>query len=466
MEALVRILVGILLLVLLIKLALLRRFAAAPAHSPVDPWDDGLLPTQQEDVQALVSAVTTSKLEDPARVVKFEGRWGEGKSFLLRRFPDALRAHAAENDIESPAVVMIDVWKHQAEPDLHLAIFEEVLRNRHYLRGFGWLAYPWTVFAGRHLSGALMTLSLKLQSAAVDFPVKLPALPWQRPLERLVRRQQKRRRRTVIVLDEIDRAAPVMAQTAITLALRSLDLPGSVVVLSYVEPIMRYKAFNPLVPNALADVASSMEAILFEEAFDRPEPSLTAPADGSVYAWWASWCLPNLGPTNPAGDVPTGAPTGGAPAGPAPPADKRACLEELDKRLRRGFEGADRPTRLKLQARFDERYLGRPGVRVRPLAIRSVADMAYTFATLRPLAERVGGPDSPEARAVVADELERWAAQPGGGARVTPSVRALEGEIGSMLSSVASEMDQVQGSPSVLTATLVAAAQSVHNRYS
>jgi hypothetical protein len=94
----------------------------------------------------------------------------------------------------------------------------------------------------------------------------------------------------VIVLDEIDRATPRVAQSAMTFALRSLDMPGVVVVLSYVDEIIRYKVFNPLV-KSLPDLASTMEPVIFDQGPEAandgptsmPGGPLTWPDHGNTY---------------------------------------------------------------------------------------------------------------------------------------------------------------------------------------
>lgn len=264
-------LIGLLALVN-VKLLLLQRYAAAfrsKARSGTK-----LLPTQEEDLERIRQGVIGPDLEEAGRLLQVEGRWGEGKSFLLGRLDPYFQDKDEGQPL--PAVVLVDVWKHQAEPDLHLAIFEEVLAHPCYLAGFGWLHYPVLLVGGRYLGSLLVKLPLLGKAGAgIEVPLKLPRLPWQQSFQRLVARQRRKRHRTVIVLDEIDRAAARMAQEAITLTRRALDLPGVTVVLSYVDDLIRYKVFNPLISERLLDLDSTMEAVIYAEAygFDDPRPA-------------------------------------------------------------------------------------------------------------------------------------------------------------------------------------------------
>lgn len=434
---LLRFLLAIPLASIILKLLLLRRYAliARAKHTPVALQD--LLDTQRKDLSQLAGLITGQRLHEPSRIVRFTGRWGDGKSYILRRLETHLEAH----NVSGQAVAYVDVWKHEAEPTLHLAIFEELLSTPCYLRGGGWMHYPLTLVPGRYLSGGIAKISLKIKSGSgAEVPVALPALPWQRHTERLVARQRRQGNRTVIVLDEIDRAAPIMAQTAITLALRSLDLPGVVVVLSCVKDVLRYKAFNPSVEAGLPDLGSTIDASLFVAQFERDPPALgRIPANPSLHTWWPSY-----------------APDASKDA----PSDQRPHLTTVQERLHRGFEGVDAATRLALQGQFEERYLGRVGVDVHPLSLEDAAAIAVTFPGLISDALRVAGvaSDAPQqaierVKAEVRIALE--ALVDGRGNRDSvPPVRVFESELGTILLAQVFALDRSEheGDPALLAA--------------
>jgi hypothetical protein len=108
-----------------------------------------------------------------------------------------------------------------------------------------------------------MRLNLHFAHAAMDAKVVVP-LRWQEALRRAAEKWHKSNLKVVIILEEIDRADPPMAQAAITLSKRALELPGVTVIIPYVEEQMRYKVFNPLHCYS-PDLASSMYAILHKE---------------------------------------------------------------------------------------------------------------------------------------------------------------------------------------------------------
>ncbi|NBZ89939.1 hypothetical protein [Stagnihabitans tardus] len=63
----------------------------------------------------------------------------------------------------------------------------------------------------------------------------------------------------VLIVDDVDRCAPVVAQKYVTLLRRGLNLPHLAVVLPYTPDQLRYKVFHPLSVD-LPDLGSSMEA--------------------------------------------------------------------------------------------------------------------------------------------------------------------------------------------------------------
>lgn len=282
---------------LLSKLALLHRFSAFHGAQVLRRPEEleRLLPFQTADLEKLRKAVLAGRVHDGARVVQLVGRWGEGKSFLIERFGIYME-HQRENDTKPTnlcAVILIDVWEQQNEPNLHLAIVEQILGHKRYWYPYGWLLYPLSLYLTWLTKEAKLAISAgSTMNAKVELPVSLPPPTGKRTLERLVARVRAKNCRTVVVLDEIDRATPQVAQAAITLARRSLNLPGVIVVLAYVDELIRYKAFNPLV-DCLPDLGSTMRAVIFASGPDQGGPGtpggvLSTAGDGSL-AKWAAW---------------------------------------------------------------------------------------------------------------------------------------------------------------------------------
>lgn len=342
----------------LVKLHLLGRFGdvAWGRRASVDQDVERLFPHQRSVLTRLLETIARESINDPGRVVQFAGRWGDGKSFLLHHLWAVAAAERARGrEVEAASFVLVDVWKHEAEPDLHFAVLREVLGDFRYLARFGWLRYPALLALGAAPSG-LVKLSLRLRDANAELPVvALPRLPWQRTFERLVRRQVRQGRRTVIILDEVDRATPHMAQAALTITRRALDVTGVTVVVSYVEEFIRFKAFTPsLVDDVtripLPDLGSTMEAVIFDHAVDtpgsgRPITSLATPG--------------YHGP------------------------------DSLAARLRNHYDGLDFHDRRRLQAKFAEKFLGRRVVKCDPFPAEGVARVPAEFKSLAGVAAKV-----------------------------------------------------------------------------
>lgn len=428
--------------VLLGKLVLLHRFAGlerSQVRRDAQVETDRLLTYQRDTMERLWKAVSETKLTDDAHVVQLAGRWGDGKSFLVHRLGRYLRSSAVESAGEAGLradVAIVDTWKHESEPGLHLAILEELLRNRRYLYPYGWLRYPLTLLVGRSVRQVRMQLSLK--AVATEMNYVPPRLPWQRPLEQLVARHRKRGRRTVIVLDEIDRATPEVAQSALTLMRRSLDLAGVSVVVCYVDPLIRYKVFNPLLDRVLPDLGSTMEAVIFEEAFERggserrDDTTLGSVKGDSVEQWWA-WQRRD-----------------GADAG--------TSGLDLSSALRRGYAGASHGTRRRLQQRFAERYLGTRLVRVGVLGPDDLADMLGKFDELKPVVKRLAG--DADVGPAVKEALTGWSGRRGAESYEPPPIRPLAGRLFEILTELKAELSltSLGTAPPELVAAAVTAA--------
>jgi KAP family P-loop domain len=431
------------------KLLLLRRFAAISGSKAIRSAEElnRLLPFQQEALGRLQNAILTGRTSDAARLIQLAGRWGEGKSFLIERLEIALNAEelpeARRVERSNCAVVVIDVWKYQSEPDLHLAVVEEILGHRVFWHPYGWLLYPLTLFLVRVVKEIRFAISAgSTPKAKVELPLTVPRLTGQHSLQRLVARARRRSWRTVVVLDEVDRAAPPVVQAAVTLARRSLDMPGVVVVLSYVDELIRYKAFNPLL-DSLQDLGSTMRAVIFAEGpeqgnLDRPGGRLNTADPGALVAWEA-WkqAGANRVPAQSSADTA------------APPDDRKPpTLEQDDKQLseavRLAYAGVGPSHRRVLQQRFAERYLGTRPIELHRPDDHDVAKMVTSFDTLSYLVEDLVGTKLDDQRAsrvtgAIELALTTWKSTSLGADQVAPPIRALEGELFRRLSSVRPE---------------------------
>lgn len=354
-----RVPVAVFLAILLAKLLLLNRHATrARAQASIKP--PPLLPSQERALEELGKLITDQFF---GRVLPLEGRLGEGKSFLVQR----LRADW-NGDRARPVVVVVDVWQQQTESDLQAAILEALYSSPAYLARLGWLQAPASFLFARWIAairGWTSTLELRVRQSKVGLRVDLdiPGLRWQSHFERATARMARAGRGTVMVLDEIDRAAPPVTQAALTLARRSVDVPGVTVLIPYIRSLIRYKAFNPLQPT-LPDLGSSMDAILYEERFAaRSANSLGGDPMDPIRKTWDELQHQNAQ----AADA----------AAPAPPGD------QLTQSLRLGvFANAKGLFRERLQERFEEKYLGAAALQLHPPDAQDMADMVVKFGGL------------------------------------------------------------------------------------
>ncbi|EKD98099.1 MAG: hypothetical protein ACD_23C00587G0003 [uncultured bacterium] len=229
-----------------------------------------LLPGQRRIIRHIFNAVDELDPRWPGRMLGLHGVWGAGKSYIvqaLENFEDFHEKSCANQVAASPkrAVVRINIWEQQREPDLHFAIVRAVLAHPKIFECC-FDAYPWRIlfapvlnFFG-HLLPKSLRLNLNISNVALSAEMSIPMV-WQNAFKAVVRTAVSRNIRLVVVLDEIDRAEPALAQAAITLGRRALDLPGVLVVLPYVEEQLRYKVFHPL--NMVSpDLRGTMEAVL------------------------------------------------------------------------------------------------------------------------------------------------------------------------------------------------------------
>lgn len=196
-----------------------------------------LLPTQQACLDQIEEAIRTSGKGD--NLVQLVGRWGDGKSALLTE----VRA------LHPDSTALVDVWKHQSPGDMHVTLVSSILATPAHLRYWGWMHLPASMMLGRVVPRLRGLTKTRIPSGTeVEVNFELPELPWQQALERSIRRVHARTpgagASTIVVLDELDRAESSMTQKTLTIMRRSLDLDGIVTVLSYVESVITFKAFN------------------------------------------------------------------------------------------------------------------------------------------------------------------------------------------------------------------------------
>lgn len=459
---------------ILAKLLLLQRFGTRyccrVSFADEDDELNRLFPFQRSYLEELRKAIIARPADQGARVVQLEGDLGQGKSFIIERLGLFLQhAEGVENGKDQPgkggknefAVVVINVWEQESEPDLHLAIVEQILSHEKYWYPYGWLYYPLSLFVARVAKEWRFALSAgkAATKAEVQIPLTLPRPTGRRYLEQQVARVQNRRPglRTIIVLDEIDRATPRVAQCAMTFARRSLDLPSVVVVLSYVDPIIRYKVFNPLV-KSLPDLSSTMHAIIFDRGPENTinDPDLSRGSDtmpGGPYTekhpaslrGWEAWQSAVEARMSGATDnTATGDRAQNSGDVKLDAKDSDDC--RLSATLQLAFANAQGSERRRLQKKFSEKYIGTNRVQIWPLGLEDVALVAVRLDTVRNrVLALLGAVDSAdfgkdaEQRLVltITSALERA----NHGPHRPPTLRVLEGALLLYLSSVEAEIE-------------------------
>jgi hypothetical protein len=230
-----------------------------------------LLPSQERIVDDLIDLASHMRREATGRLVGLSGDHGTGKSYLLEAFRQRLEA---SKDI---AVVPVNIWENQREIDLHFAVAKQVFSHPKVLDRCVDV-YPARLVLMPPLMGLTYLLPKGFrfnlgasQSDLLDSNASVPMV-WQDIFRRIVGRAKQKNLTIVVVLEEIDRADPPIAQVAITLARRALDLPGVLTILPYVEAQMRHKVFNPMTV-ATPDLRGTMESILHDRYPGRGEKS-------------------------------------------------------------------------------------------------------------------------------------------------------------------------------------------------
>lgn len=210
----------------------------------VDLPSPPLLPSQKTFVESMTAQLSSFDLIHPGPLWAIKGGWGSGKSFLMEALHRELEAN------EQVAVVYIHIWREQTEHDLHLAIVEAILSHpKLLLECFS--AYPNSMVLRKigHFFSRVMPFGMKVANGSLEVlldPQKALPMIAQQDLEQVVACARRKGLRIVTILDEVDRATIPVAQAAIVLTRRALNLPGLAVVLPYVEGQLRRKVFTPL----------------------------------------------------------------------------------------------------------------------------------------------------------------------------------------------------------------------------
>ncbi|MBI5900693.1 MAG: hypothetical protein HZB40_15870 [Rhodocyclales bacterium] len=225
-----------------------------------------LLEGQCKVVESIAGMMGRLDAGQPGILLGLKGDWGNGKSFVLAATRDMLESTCAD-----AVVVPVNIWEHQRELDLHFALVKAVLSHPRLLaRCVGaypvhLLFVPLLMAVIRMLpNGWALNFEVSRMAFKADVPVSVP-LPWQGGFRRVVEAANREGLKLVMILDEIDRADPEVAQAAITLARRALDLPGVMTILPYVEAQIRHKVFNPLTAKS-PDLRATMFAVI-DQAF-------------------------------------------------------------------------------------------------------------------------------------------------------------------------------------------------------
>lgn len=223
---------------LLGKLVLANRFAALrdARHDARGRLDSCLLPFQ---ARAMHKLLEQAGLAPTPLVVGLQALLGAGKSTVMEHFLRELGVRA-----DRFVAVKLNVWEYEDYDDLQFGAMQTLLAHPKVLEGYGWLDFPLWMLAREWGGLRFRSFEFAWGSNKANADGRL-RLPWQSRFERIVARQHLAGRRVVFVLDELERANAPATQGALTLISRSLSQPGLVVVVSFVEEMIRFKAFHP-----------------------------------------------------------------------------------------------------------------------------------------------------------------------------------------------------------------------------
>ncbi len=261
---------------------------------------EALLPHQARTLCQIVEHIEEEIQGPQGQIIALEGPWGAGKSQILHVLkqveslravnvgirPDpCLRPSFQETANDTPpapdaetemglslqqrlqnlgrqvAFVYIHAWRHETDEDIHFEFFKRVITHPRVLMPGGWWRRLSTRASLRLTLRAVprvrrIALRTAFQEAALDVETSVP-LTWQHPLEQVARNIP-----LVFLIDELDRSHTAAVQSVLTLLRRSLDLPRTVIILSYVPQQLREKAFSPLQPGYAPDLEATKQAIL------------------------------------------------------------------------------------------------------------------------------------------------------------------------------------------------------------
>jgi len=246
----------------------LRTWDVAGRSIPDDEMRSRLLGSQETFLDLLENRLTNFDLTRPGPLIGVRGRWGSGKSFLLDQLKIRLDKTPEKKPKTQTVVVPINIWRDETVADLHFSIARTILAHK-TVREACFSEYPPTMaFASaiefiRQLLPNGGRMKFQFYGAALDASLAVP-MNWQAALDAASRCWSAKGIRVIVIMDEIDRATPPMAQAAITLCRRALELPGIAVILPYVEDQLWFKVFNP-VQNCSPDLMSTMLATIEED---------------------------------------------------------------------------------------------------------------------------------------------------------------------------------------------------------
>jgi hypothetical protein len=298
-----------------------------------------LLADQETAIDRLIEEAQRLGPGRPGRMAGLKGDWGAGKTYVVEALLNAVNAC---NDNKLVAL-RINIWEEEREHDLHLSVVRNFLGQRALFDRFG-DDYPWRLLFAPFLNvlGRLLPNGLEVafggSGASLKAGISVPML-WQQSFLVVIDKAVQDGWKFIVIFDEIDRADPPLAQAAITLARRALDVPGVLVVLPYVEEQIRYKVFNPATV-VTPDLVGTLEAILDGEA---------GKLDARERALWrkfAAAAQPSVGEDEPAGEK-----------------DKKACDKTPAKRNVASFEKMREARRQFLLALYFDRTVGHPARR-------------------------------------------------------------------------------------------------------
>lgn len=242
---------------------LFRAWLYRPERKPVGdkPF---LLDGQKKAIDTIEGMVSKLNGRCPGVLLGLKGQWGDGKSYVLFSAKETL-----EDGSKDVAVVSLNIWEHQRELDLHFALVKAVLSHPRVLARcvdaypVQLLFVPLLMALIRMLpKGWSLNFEVSRLALKASVPVSIP-LPWQGGFRRVADAAAGQGLKLVVILDEIDRAEPEVAQAAMTMTRRALDLPGVLTILPYVEAQIRYKVFNPITAVS-PDLRATMFAVIEE----------------------------------------------------------------------------------------------------------------------------------------------------------------------------------------------------------